>query len=58
MISLQTQIQIQGTTIRKNKLYIIIGDRDYTRINDVEEKEILKALCELTNALTEVFENN
>lgn len=47
-----------GYYYKKNKLYIIIGDRDYTRINDVEEKEILKALCELTNALTEVFENN
>ena len=47
-----------GYYYKKKKLYIIIDDRDYTQINDVEEKEILKALGELSNALFEVFESN
>ncbi len=50
----------------KNKtLYLVIADRDYsTIINnketiiDEKEKEILKALGELVNAFSEVFENN
>jgi hypothetical protein len=43
----------------KNKtLYVVIHDRDFTKINDEEEKEILKALGELSDALSKVFENN
>ena len=47
-----------GYYYKKNKLYIIIGDKDYTRINDEKEKEILKALGELSDALSKVFEKN
>ena len=43
----------------KNKtLYVVIHDRDFTKINDEEEKGILKALGELSDALSKVFENN
>lgn len=47
-----------GYYYKKKKLYIIIDDRDYTQINDVEEKEILKALGELSDTLSKVFEKN
>ncbi|MBR4509262.1 MAG: hypothetical protein IKP25_01070 [Ruminococcus sp.] len=47
-----------GYYYKKNKLYIIIGDKDYTRITDEKEKEILKALGELSDALSKVFEKN
>ena len=47
-----------GYYYKKNKLYIIISDKDYTRITDEKEKEILKALGELSDALSKVFEKN
>ena len=43
----------------KNKtLYVVIHDRDFARINDEKEKEILKALGELSDTLSKVFEKN
>ena len=47
-----------GYYYKKKKLYIIIGDKDYTKITDEKEKGILKALGELSDALSTVFENN
>ncbi len=32
------------------------GDKDYTRITDEKEKEILKSLGELSDSLSKVFE--
>ena len=43
----------------KNKtLYVVIHDRDFAQINDEKEKEILKALGELSDSLSKVFEKN